>query len=131
MLNKNIRLTCVLYPPFAMDKGPEERLREVESEIKEVLDLMAAGLDRNESTADVGRKRKQRDEWKGSQKGVFMKHAGANVSTTMHSKAHLELGDALKHRLRLGRQALKLEEALARLVEERVALLEGLVGGEK
>lgn len=110
-----------------MEQGPEERLREVESEIKEILDLMALGLNKQESTEEVGRKRKQRDEWKGSQRGVFLKHGGAIVNTSMHSKTHLELGDALKHRLRLGRQALRLEEALARLVEERVALLEGMM----
>ena len=108
------------------EEKDEQRLREVEGEIKEVLDLMARRVDRDQATETLGSKRKQRDEHLKNSQAVFHRHQGASkpVPTTMHTKAHMELADALKHRIQLGRHALRLEDSLKRLVTEQVEILE-------
>ena len=47
------------------EEKDEQRLREVEGEIKEVLDLMARRVDRDQATKTLGSKRKQRDDHQG------------------------------------------------------------------
>ena len=100
----------------------EERLRELEADIKEVLELQALKTDRNQADRIVEERRKQRDASSGSKQKVF--HPGTKQTTTMHIKTHLELVRALKHRLRLGKYGLDLESVLGRLVAEQVSLLE-------
>ena len=110
---------------LTQEEKDEQRLREIESDIKEVLDLMTKRTDRDQATEILDSKRKERDEHHENGQAVFHRQqAGKPFPTTMHTKSHMELADALKHRIKLGRHALKLEDSLKRLVKEQVQILE-------
>ena len=98
-----------------------ERLRAVESEINEVVELMSLKVDRDQASKVVSKRRKERDESAGS--GVFHQHQNKQITTTQRTKAHMALADALKHRIRLGKY-FHLEQTLGRLLKEQVSILE-------
>jgi len=106
----------------------DERLREIEAKIKELLQLISQGHDREKADAALGEARATRDEQQGNRKErTFHKEAqgsGKPIPMGQHTSAHLKLASALKLRIRLGEYAQELEDSLTRLAEEQVEVLE-------
>ena len=108
----------------------EERLREIEAKVKELLQLISEGHDREKADAALGEARATRDEQAGNRKErtYHREEKGLSLSKsipmTQHTSAHLKLASALKLRIRLGEYAQELEDSLARLAEEQVEVLE-------
>jgi hypothetical protein len=106
----------------------DERLREIEAKIKELIQLIGEGHDRAGADERLQAARASRDEQKGNRRErTFHREdrgAGKSIATTQHTSAHLRLASALKLRIRLGEYAAELEDSLARLAEEQVEVLE-------
>ena len=105
----------------------EQEIRELDGEIKEVLDLLEEGIDRDESTERVEKSRTAKDEHKGNSKEIFKKGSGGGgkpMRISMHNHSALEHADELKRRIKLGRHALDLQQSLANLLEKQIEVLE-------
>ena len=110
---------------LTQEEKDEQRLRQVEADIHEVMELMTKRTDRDQATLTLDTKRKQREEHLDNKEEVFHKHSGGTqIATTMHTRSHIELAAALKHRIQLGKYRLDLEESLKKLVNEQVTILE-------
>jgi len=106
----------------------EEELREVETKMKEVLDLMTARHHRHRADESLETARLRRDEHAGNRQPVYHITSGHHVATTMHTKTALDLAEQIKLRIQLGKYALELDDALQRLSERQVAVLERMLG---
>ena len=105
----------------------EERLREIDSRISEAIELLKGGVDRAAADERVARAREERDRHKGNRsRQAFHRHKGGKdaVPTSVHTKAALDLAEALKLRIRLGDFAADVQDSLARLAEEQNEVLE-------
>lgn len=106
----------------------DERLREIEAKIKELLQLISEGQGRAGADERLQAARAHRDGQQGNRRErTFHKEAqgsGKPIPMTQHTSAHLKLASALKLRIRLGEYALELEDSLSRLAEEQVEVLE-------
>lgn len=100
----------------------QERLRELESRMKEVVDLLGKGATRDGASEGLERARSAREEHKGNGRRAF--HGEKKIPLKMSTKTNLDLVEALKLRIRVGDFALELEESLQRMAEEQVVLLE-------
>lgn len=105
----------------------EEELREVEARMKEVLDLMHARHHRHKTDEKLETARLRRDEHAGNRTPVYHITSSHHVATTMHTKTALDLAEQLKLRIQLGKYALELDDALQRLSERQVAVLERML----
>lgn len=95
--------------------------------MRELVQLMADGTDRPRADERLGTARAGRDRHRGNKaERVFYKETGAGkpIPVTQHTRAHLELADALRLRIRLGQYARDLGDSLERLAEEQVEVLE-------
>lgn len=119
-------------PTSAGKKTPEEEdeelIREIEQELKEVLDLIAGNKNRTQSQAEVQQLRGKFQENERDMRPVYHIDGGRNVATTMRTKTGLDLAKALKTRIRLGKHAMELEESLHRLTSRYVQVLERRLG---
>lgn len=106
----------------------EEELREVEAKLKEVLDLMHGRHHRHKTDENLELARMRRDEHAGNKQAVYHITGSHHVPTTMHTKTALDLAEQLKLRIQLGKYALELDDALQRLSERQVAVLERMLG---
>ena len=117
---------------MSAEKTPEEldaeELREVEGKLKEVLDLMTARHHRQQTDANLDVARGRRDQHAGDRQSVYHRTKAHHAATTMHTKTALDLAEQLKLRIQLGKYALELDEALQRLSERQVAVLERMLG---
>jgi DNA polymerase III delta prime subunit len=114
-------------PKPTQEELDEERLREIEARMKELIQLMSDGVDRPKADERLQTARTTRDTHKGNRKErVFYREKGAGrpIPVSQHTRAHLELAEALKLRIRLGEYALDLGDSLERLAEEHVEVLE-------
>ena len=106
----------------------EERLREIEARIKELIQLIGEGHDRAGADERLQGARDLRDEQNGNRRERTYhkedKGLGKSTPMTQHTSAHLKLASALKLRIQLGEYAVELEDSLARLAEEQVEVLE-------
>ena len=109
-----------------MQRQLDEELLEIESKIEEVLSLMREkNIDENLEKA-----RLQLEKCNGDRStGYFLESKKGVVTTTMHTNAHLALGNILKKKIRLCHYRESLEDTLSRLSEQRVAVLERILGG--
>jgi len=123
-----VGLASIMSKKTATPATPEEldaeELREVEGKLKEVLDLMTARHHRERADASLETARARRDEHAGSRQPVYHMTGAHHAATTMHTKTTLDLAEQLKLRIQLGKYALELDEALQRLSERQVAVLE-------
>jgi hypothetical protein len=108
-----------------------QELREVESKIKEVLELMTQRHTRENTDEKLQVARARRDEARGDSQSTFYRVRGSSakamVPTSMHTHSHLELGEVLKTRIKLGQYAADLEDSLRRLSERHVEVLERIL----
>jgi hypothetical protein len=107
-----------------------QQLREVESKIKEVLELMTQRHTRENTDQKLQAARTRRDEAHGDSQSTFYQHgtsAKSMVPISMHTRSHLELGEVLKTRIKLGQYAADLEDSLRRLSERHVEVLERIL----
>ena len=106
----------------------EEELREVESRIKEVLDLMSARHRRDDVDVSLQIARQRHEEHTGNKQPVYHITGKHHAATTMHTKTAMDLAEQLKLRIKLGKYALDLEHSLQRLSARHVAVLERILG---
>ena len=119
-------------PDNKKDKKPtqeeldDERLREIETKIKELVSLMGERTDRDQANEKLQGAREVREQHRGNKKqNVFHKHEGGKpISVNMDTKSALDLTEALKKRIKLGEYALDLQDSLNRLAVEQVDILE-------
>ena len=109
----------------------EEELRDVESKIREVLDLMTARHHRDQTDERLEAARAKRDEHTGNRQPVYHRAGSHHAATTMHTKTALDLAEQLKLRIQLGKYALELDHSLERLSNRYVAVLERMVSRSK
>lgn len=114
--------------PKTPEELDEEELREVESKIKEVLDLMTARHHRDRVDEQLETARARRDEHAGNSQAVFHISGSHHAPTTMNTKTALDLAELLKLRIRLGQYARELDDSLERLSARHVAVLERMLG---
>lgn len=105
----------------------EEERREVESKLKEVLDLMTARHHRDRVDDALQAARIRRDEHAGNKQAVFHITSTHHAPTTMHTKTALDLAEQLKLRIQLGQYARELDDSLERLSTRYVAVLERML----
>lgn len=105
----------------------EERLREIDARIKEAVELLKTGVDRDTSDQNVKKARAERDKHQGNHRTkAFHRHKGGKeaITTSAHTKSALDLAEHLKLRIRLGDFAQDLQDSLTRLAEEQNEILE-------
>lgn len=103
----------------------EQRLREIETDINELIELISYRINKDQATITLDTKQRERQEHLNNREQVFHKQKNGNIlHTTMHTKTHMELADALKHRIKLGKYKVNLEESLKELVNEQVEILQ-------
>jgi hypothetical protein len=109
------------------EERDEQRLREVEGRIADLVDLLQQGATREASDARIHTARQRVDSGAGEGRPllrVFHDHGGKRIPTTRRTQSKLQLAEALKLRLRAGKHAQDLEHALHILVREQVEILE-------
>jgi hypothetical protein len=113
--------------PKTPEELDEEELREVESTMKEVLDLMNARHHREKTDASLELARTRQLENAGNRQPVFHITSSHHVPTTMHTKSMLDLAEQMKVRIQLGKYALNLDDTLRRLSARHVNVLERIL----
>ena len=111
-------------PEKTPEELDEEDLREIESKMKEVLDLMDARHDRERTDEQLEMARTRQLENAGNLQPVFHITSSHHVPTTMHTKSMLDLAEQLKLRIKLGKYAKNLDDSLQRLSVRLVDVLE-------
>lgn len=114
-------------PAKTLEELDEEELREVESKIKEVLDLMTARSHRERVDQTLLEARAKRDEHRGNMQSVYHITGSHHAPTTMHTKTNLDLAEHIKLRIQLGKYALELDDSLQRLSARYVDVLERML----
>ena len=127
------RSSCEMPESKPAEKTPEEldeeKLREAESRIKELLALMSAGHTRPKADERLGKAREKRGEHEGNTDATFHKPGGTGkpVSVTRDTASLLELAESLELRIKLGGYALELQDALNRYTAQKVDVLERML----
>jgi len=106
------------------EEKDEELRREIETTMKEVMDLIALRKNRIQSSKEVDVLRRNFADNEKDKSGVFHISDTHHIPTTRHTKSGLDLAEALKTRIRLGKHALELEDTLNRLTVRYVEVLE-------
>jgi len=109
------------------EEKDDERLREIEARMKELVSLMGERTDRGQADERLQAAREAREKHKGNTKQqVFHsnKSTPKPIPVNMDTKSALDLAEALKTRIRLGAYALDLQDSLNRLAAEQVEVLE-------
>jgi 3-mercaptopyruvate sulfurtransferase SseA len=113
------------------EKTPEERdeeeLREIESKIKEVMELMAKGHKRDEVDKRLSDARLRRDAHHGDKTSAYHIASSGHVPTTRHTESKIALAEQLKLRIQLGQYARNLDDTLERLSARHVDVLERIL----
>ena len=116
---------------MSTEKTPEEldeqELREVEAEMKEVLDLLSRRQNREDAGRQLEQRRATREAHEHNGQPAMHMHGSTRAPTTMRTKVCLDLGESLKTNIALHRHAASLEDSLHRLCERHVAVLERIL----
>jgi hypothetical protein len=114
-----------------MEETPEERdekeLREIEGEMKEVLDLLTRRQTREAAGKHLEGLRRRRDEHATNPQPAMHMDGATHAPTTMRTKTRLDLAEGLKNSIALHRHHESLETALSGLSERYVAVLERIL----
>lgn len=110
------------------EEKDEERLREIEAKLTDLVDLLHQGATRNAADERVRTARQRVASGEGESRPllrVYHDHAGGKrIPTTRRTQSKMHLAEALKLRIRVGKHAQDLEHALHILVREQVEILE-------
>ena len=110
------------------EEKDEERLREIEGRMTDLVDLLHQNATRDSADERVRTAKQRVDSGEGEARPllrVYHDHAGGKrIPTTRRTQSKLQLADALKLRLRVGKHAQDLEHALHILAREQVEILE-------
>lgn len=118
------------------EEKDEERLREIEERVTDLVELLNTGTTRESADANIDEHRERVKSGKGEPRPllkVYHEHKGKKIPTTRRTQSKLMLADSLKMRIRVGKHAQDLEHALHILVKEQVEILERKLerGGKK
>ena len=109
------------------EEKDEERLREIEARITDLTDLLQQGASRDSTDERVRTARQRVDSGEGESRPlmrVYHDAGGKRIATTRRTQSKMQLAEALKLRLRVGKHAQDLEHALHVLVREQVEILD-------
>jgi len=109
------------------EQKDERELREIEADMKEVLDLLTRRQSREEASRRVDTLRRTRDQHADSTQPVMHMAGTTRAPTTQGTKARLDLAEGLKESIALHRHHESLETALSQLSERHVAVLERIL----
>jgi hypothetical protein len=113
------------------EEKDEERLREVEAKLEDLVDLLSRGVTRESADQRIHTARDRVASGKGESRPllrVFHDQGGKRLPTTRRTQSKMHLAESLKLRLRVGQHAQDLEHALHTLVKEQVQILERQLG---
>ena len=113
--------------PKTEEELDEEELRETEAKLREVLDLMTAHKNRDDTDAKLLGARMTCHAHTGNKQPIYHVHKSHHTATTMHTKTRLDLAELLKTRIALGQYARNLDDSLQRLSERYVEVLERIL----
>ena len=85
---------------------------------------MARRVKRPEVDEKLSLARANAEKHRGNKTSVFHKTSTGQVATTAETKANLDLAETLRHRICLGAHAANLQDALHRISERQVQVLE-------
>ena len=107
----------------------DERLREIEAKMKELVRLMGDRANRPQADEKLEIARETRDKHAGNPRENAFHKGGEGggskpIAVSMDTKSALDLAEALKMRIKLGEYALDLQDSLNRLAVEQVEILE-------
>ena len=113
-------------PAKTQEELDDEKLREVESKIKEILALMAGGHTRERASERLEGAREKLGLNKDNNEPAFHKPSSSSkpVTVTRHTASLLELAEALELRIKLGQYASELQDSLHRYTDSKVQVLE-------
>ena len=120
------------------EEKDEERLRELEAKIADLVELIHTGTTRDSADVEVDDHRDRVKSGKGEPRPllrVFHDHGGKRIATTRRTQSKMHLANSLKARIRVGKHPQDLEHALHIHVREQVEILErqleqvGMKGG--
>ena len=111
-------------PEQTEEEKDEELLRELDARFADVTELMTRRLQRHEVDEKLLRAREHAGKHKGNKTSAFHKAPAGHVATTEETRANLDLVETLRHRIRLGAHAANLQDALHRISERQVQVLE-------
>ena len=113
--------------PKTEEELDEEELRETEGKLREVLDLMTAHINRDDTDSRLLGARVACHAHTGNRQTVYHVSKTHHAATTMHTKTRLDLAEMLKTRIALGQYARNLDDTLQRLSEKYVEVLERIL----
>jgi len=125
--------TSAVKEPTEEEKD-DDRLREIESKLEDLTDLLAQGVTRDSADTKITTARDRVASGKNESKPflrVFHEKGGKRLQTTRRTQSKMHLAEALKLRLRVGQHAQDLEHALHVLVKEQVQILERQLARKK
>jgi hypothetical protein len=107
-----------------MTQKLQDELLEVEGKIQEILSLIREDW----IDSKLEKARNQRDKhYRDMNTAYILERKKAAVRTTLHTHSLLSLGDALRTKIKLCQYGESLEDALGKLSEQRVNLLERIL----
>lgn len=109
------------------EERDEREMREIEADMKEVLDLLTRRQSREEAGKRVDALRRTRDEHAQNPQQVMHIAGGTSAPMTLGTKTRLDLAEGLKDSIALHRHHASLETALSGLSERYVAVLERML----
>ncbi len=107
----------------------EERLKEIEQKLTDLIELIHAKVTRESLDKDVETHRKRVESTKGESRPytqIYHEHgsSGKKIPTTRRTSSKMHLVDSLKMQLRVSKHPKDLEHALHILVQEQLEILE-------
>ena len=113
------------------EEKDEERMRELEAKIADLVEIMSSGTTRESADHSVSDAKDRVQTTQGEERPflrVYHDHGGKRIPTTRRTQSKMQLADALKRRIRVGKHAQDLEHGLHILVREQVEILERQLG---
>ena len=115
----------------SQEEKDEERMRELEAKIADLVEVLSSGTTRESADHSVSdakdRVQTTQDEERPFLR-VYHDHGGKRIPTTRRTQSKMQLADALRQRIRVGKHAQDLEHGLHILVREQVEILERQLG---
>ncbi len=113
------------------EEKDEERMRELEAKIADLVEVLSSGTTRESADHSVSDAKDRVQTTQGEERPflrVYHDHGGKRIPTTRRTQSKMQLADALKRRIRVGKHAQDLEHGLHILVREQVEILERQLG---
>jgi len=113
--------------PKTQEEKDEEELREVETKLTEILDLMTQRKSRQSADDELTNARRSHGIHQGNKQPVMHINQKHHVPTTMHTKTVLDLADKIKQKIEVFQFGQELETALGKHAGRYLEILERIL----